>query len=83
MVFTNVYNPRAHIRGMDELRNTVVKMGATIGANCTIICGHSIGRYAFFGAGAVVTRDVSRPRPGGGQSGQTDWLDVRMWRKIG
>ena len=58
MVFTNVYNPRAHIRRMDELRNTVVKKGATLGANCTIICGHSIGRYAFVGAGAVVTRDV-------------------------
>jgi bifunctional N-acetylglucosamine-1-phosphate-uridyltransferase/glucosamine-1-phosphate-acetyltransferase GlmU-like protein len=58
MVFTNVYNPRAHIRRMDELRNTVVKKGAILGANCTIICGHSIGRYAFVGAGAVVTRDV-------------------------
>ncbi len=58
MVFTNVYNPRAHIRRMDELRPTLVKTGASIGANATIVCGHTIGRYAFVGAGAVVTRDV-------------------------
>lgn len=58
MVFTNVYNPRAHIRRMDEIRPTLVKTGASIGANATIICGNTIGRYAFVGAGAVVTRDV-------------------------
>lgn len=58
MVFTNVYNPRAAIPRMDELRHTVVQKGATLGANCTIVCGHSIGRYAFVAAGAVVTRDV-------------------------
>ena len=58
MVFTNVYNPRAHIRRMDELRRTLVKKGVTLGANCTIVCGHTIGRYAFVGAGAVVTKDV-------------------------
>ncbi|BDQ34690.1 Gfo/Idh/MocA family oxidoreductase [Pseudodesulfovibrio portus] len=58
MVFTNVFNPRAHIRRMDEARPTLVKKGATLGANCTIICGNTIGRYAFVGAGAVVTRDV-------------------------
>ena len=58
MVFTNVINPRAHIRRMDELRPTLVKKGATLGANCTIICGHTIGRYAFIGAGAIVTGDV-------------------------
>lgn len=58
MVFTNVINPRAHIRRMDEARPTLVKKGATLGANCTIICGHEIGRYAFIGAGSVVTRDV-------------------------
>lgn len=56
MVFTNVFNPRAHISRMDELRPTVVKRGATIGANATIVCGHTIGAYAFIGAGAVVTR---------------------------
>ncbi len=58
MVFTNVYNPRAHIRRMDELRSTLVRNGATLGANSTIVCGHTIGRYALVGAGAVVVRDV-------------------------
>jgi UDP-2-acetamido-3-amino-2,3-dideoxy-glucuronate N-acetyltransferase len=58
MVFTNVYNPRAEIPKMDEARPTLVKRGATIGANATIVCGHTIGRYAFVGAGAVVTKDV-------------------------
>ncbi|MDD3581755.1 MAG: Gfo/Idh/MocA family oxidoreductase [Desulfobacca sp.] len=58
MVFTNVFNPRANIRRMDEVRPTLVKTGATIGANATIVCGTTIGRYAFVGAGAVVTRDV-------------------------
>ena len=59
MVFTNVYSPRAEIRKMDQVKPTLVKMGATLGANCTIICGLTIGRYAFIGAGAVVTKDVS------------------------
>ena len=58
MVFTNVYNPRAAIRRMDEIRPTLVKTGATIGANATIVCGVTIGRYAFVGAGAVVTEDI-------------------------
>jgi predicted dehydrogenase/acetyltransferase-like isoleucine patch superfamily enzyme len=58
MVFTNVHNPRAHIRRMDELHPTLVKKGATLGANCTVVCGHTIGRYAFLGAGAVITKDV-------------------------
>ena len=58
MVFTNVYNPRAGIRKMDQARPTTVKKGATIGANATIVCGNDIGRYAFIGAGAVVTKDV-------------------------
>lgn len=58
MVFTNVFNPRAAIRRMDELRPTMVKKGATLGANCTIVCGITIGRHAFIGAGAVVLRDV-------------------------
>ena len=57
-VFTNVYNPRAEIQKMDQLRPTLVKKGATIGANATIICGTAIGRYAFIGAGAVVTKSV-------------------------
>ena len=58
IVFTNIYNPRAEISKMDQVRPTLVKKGATLGANSTIICGHSIGRYAFIGAGAVVTKDV-------------------------
>jgi UDP-2-acetamido-3-amino-2,3-dideoxy-glucuronate N-acetyltransferase len=58
MVFTNVYNPRAEIRKMDQVRPTLVKKGATIGANATIICGNTLGSYALIGAGAVVTNDV-------------------------
>jgi UDP-2-acetamido-3-amino-2,3-dideoxy-glucuronate N-acetyltransferase len=58
MVFTNVYNPRSEISKMDEMRQTLVKRGATIGANATIICGITIGNYAFIGAGAVITKDV-------------------------
>lgn len=57
-VFTNVYNPRAHIERKDEFRTTTVKKGATIGANATIVCGITIGSYAFVGAGAVVKNDV-------------------------
>jgi UDP-2-acetamido-3-amino-2,3-dideoxy-glucuronate N-acetyltransferase len=58
MVFTNVYNPRSAITRKDEYRNTLVKQGATLGANCTIVCGVTIGKHAFIGAGAVVNRDV-------------------------
>lgn len=58
MVFTNVHNPRALIERKSEYRNTLVKKGATLGANCTIVCGVTIGEYAFIGAGAVVTKDV-------------------------
>ncbi|MBN1550255.1 Gfo/Idh/MocA family oxidoreductase [bacterium] len=58
MVFTNVFNPRAAIRRMDEIKHTLVKKGATIGANATIICGVTIGQCAFVGAGAVVTKDI-------------------------
>ena len=59
MVFTNVYNPRSAVTRKDEYRDTVVRKGATLGANCTIVCGVTIGEYAFVGAGAVVNRDVS------------------------
>lgn len=59
MVFTNVHNPRSLIERKNEYRNTLVKKGATLGANCTIVCGVAIGAYAFVGAGAVVTRDVA------------------------
>jgi UDP-2-acetamido-3-amino-2,3-dideoxy-glucuronate N-acetyltransferase len=58
MVFTNVINPRSEIPRMHELRPTLVKRGATLGANCTVLCGITIGEYAFLGAGAVVTKDV-------------------------
>ena len=58
MVFTNVINPRSAINRRDQYSKTVVKQGASIGANATIICGHDIGRYAFIGAGAVVTKHV-------------------------
>ena len=57
-VFTNVINPRAFIERKSEYRKTTVKKGASIGANATIVCGHDIGRYAFVGAGAVVTKNV-------------------------
>jgi UDP-2-acetamido-3-amino-2,3-dideoxy-glucuronate N-acetyltransferase len=59
MVFTNVYNPRAELRKMDQLRPTLVKKGSTIGANATIVCGINLGRYSFIGAGAVVTKNVA------------------------
>jgi len=58
MVFTNVINPRSHVPRKNEYRRTLVKKGASIGANATIVCGHTIGRYAFIGAGTVVTKDV-------------------------
>jgi UDP-2-acetamido-3-amino-2,3-dideoxy-glucuronate N-acetyltransferase len=58
MVFTNVYNPRSAVRRKDEYRHTLVKQGATLGANCTIVCGVTVGRHAFVGAGAMVNRDV-------------------------
>jgi len=58
MVFTNIVNPRSEIPRMEEKKNTYVRKGATLGANCTILCGVTIGQYAFIGAGAVVTRDV-------------------------
>lgn len=58
MVFTNVINPRSHINRRNEYQKTLVKRGATLGANCTVVCGTTIGRYAFVAAGAVVTRDV-------------------------
>ncbi|EJO93848.1 acetyltransferase [Ectopseudomonas mendocina DLHK] len=58
MVFTNVYNPRSLIERKTQYRDTLVKQGATLGANCTIVCGVTIGEFAFVGAGAVVNKDV-------------------------
>jgi UDP-2-acetamido-3-amino-2,3-dideoxy-glucuronate N-acetyltransferase len=59
MVFTNVYNPRSAVNRKNEYRETLVKKGATLGANSTIVCGIIIGKYAFIGAGAVINKDVS------------------------
>ncbi|WP_116520451.1 acyltransferase [Achromobacter insuavis] len=58
MVFTNVYNPRAAIERKNEYRDTLIRQGATLGANCTIVCGVTVGRHAFVGAGAVVNKPV-------------------------
>lgn len=58
MVFTNIVNPRSAIIRRDQYVNTIVKKGASIGANATIVCGHDIGKFAFIGAGAVVTKEV-------------------------
>ena len=58
MVFTNVVNPRSHVSRRHEYRGTLVRRGASLGANCTVVCGHTIGCFAFVGAGAVVTKDV-------------------------
>jgi UDP-2-acetamido-3-amino-2,3-dideoxy-glucuronate N-acetyltransferase len=58
MVFTNVHNPRSAVPRKHEYRRTLVRKGATLGANCTVVCGTTIGRHAFVGAGAVVSRDV-------------------------
>jgi len=58
MVFTNVYNPRSLIERKNEYRDTLVKKGATLGANCTIVCGTTVGEYAFVGAGAVINKNV-------------------------
>ena len=58
MVFTNVYNPRSQVSRKDEYRDTLVSKGATMGANCTIVCGNNIGKYAFIGADALINKDV-------------------------
>jgi dTDP-4-amino-4,6-dideoxygalactose transaminase len=75
MVFTNVFNPRSHIKRMDEALPTIVKKGASLGANCTIVCGVTIGKYAFVGAGAVVTKDVpDHALVMGNPARQTGWV---------
>jgi UDP-2-acetamido-3-amino-2,3-dideoxy-glucuronate N-acetyltransferase len=58
MVFTNVMNPRSHVSRKDEYKSTLVRQGASLGANCTVVCGTTVGRYAFVGAGSVVTKDI-------------------------
>ncbi|MEQ8426929.1 MAG: acyltransferase [Gammaproteobacteria bacterium] len=75
MVFTNVFNPRSAVSRKDEYRNTLVKKGATLGANCTVVCGVTIGEYAFVGAGSVVTKDVAAFALVTGVPGkQTGWM---------
>ena len=74
MVFTNVYNPRSAVNRKHDYRSTTVRKGATLGANCTVVCGVTVGEYAFVAAGAVITRDVSL-RTDGGCTGTPDWLD--------
>jgi UDP-2-acetamido-3-amino-2,3-dideoxy-glucuronate N-acetyltransferase len=75
MVFTNVINPRSAINRKSEYASTLVKTGASIGANATIVCGHDIGRFAFIGAGAVVTRDVpDYALVMGNPARQTGWM---------
>lgn len=75
MVFTNIVNPRSAIVRRDQYKQTIVQKGASIGANATIVCGHTIGRYAFVGAGAVVTKDV-KPYAivVGNPARQTGWI---------
>lgn len=75
MVFTNVINPRAFIERKHEYRQTLVRRGASIGANATIVCGHTIGQYALVGAGAVVTHDVpDYALVTGNPARQTGWV---------
>jgi UDP-2-acetamido-3-amino-2,3-dideoxy-glucuronate N-acetyltransferase len=75
VVLTNVINPRSAISRKEEFKTTLIKKGATIGANATIVCGHTIGEYAFIGAGAVVTKDVPAYALIVGNPGrQTGWM---------
>jgi len=77
VVFTNVHNPRAFIERKTEFQNTLIKKGATLGANCTIVCGVTVGSYAFVGAGAVITRDVPDfALMVGVPARQTGWISV-------
>ena len=83
-VFTNVNNPRANVSRKDEFRITPIGRGASIGANATIVCGHSLGKYCFIGAGAVVTKDVPEFRADGGKSGAPrGWWMSRAGERLG
>lgn len=80
-VFTNVINPRSAISRKDQFRETRVECGASIGANATIVCGHTIGRYALIGAGAVVTHDVPPyALVVGNPARQIGWVSERGWQ---
>jgi UDP-2-acetamido-3-amino-2,3-dideoxy-glucuronate N-acetyltransferase len=84
-VFTNVINPRSHVNRKGEFQKTVIRQGATIGANATIICGHEIGKYAFIGAGSVVTHSVPSYKLVYGNpakiKGEVDKDGAITWRK--
>lgn len=80
-VFTNVINPRSFIERKNEYRQSIIKKGATIGANATIICGHNLGRYSFVGAGSVVTKDVPDYALVVRKSSENVILYLRMCRK--
>ena len=83
MVFTNVFNPRSEVVRKDEYRKTLVKQGASIGANATVVCGSTIGEYAFVGAGSVVTRDVpAYALVMGNPARRTAWM-CRCGEKLG
>jgi len=78
MVFTNVINPRSFIERKEEFKKTIIKRGATIGANATIICGNTIGAYAMIGAGSVVTKDIlDYALVVGNPARQTGWVSER------
>ena len=79
-VFTNVINPRSHVSRKSEYRRTLVRRGASIGANATIVCGVTLGEYSFIGAGAVVTQRRARLRPHGRGPGPAGRLDVPVRR---
>jgi UDP-2-acetamido-3-amino-2,3-dideoxy-glucuronate N-acetyltransferase len=81
MVFTNVINPRSGVSRKNEYQKTIVRKGATIGANATIICGNEIGRYAFVGAGAVVTKPVAPYAIAkGNPAKQTGWISEKGYK---
>ena len=82
MVFTNVYNPRSSIERKNEYRDTLVKKGATLGANCTIVCGNKIGAYSFIGAGALINRDIrDYALMVGVPARQIGWMDMSGERR--
>ena len=85
MVFTNVYNPRSAIERKNEYRDTLVKRGASLGANCTIVCGVTIGQFAFVGAGSVVNRDVPAvdSRQPGRRRVSSRGAAARRWKSAG
>jgi UDP-2-acetamido-3-amino-2,3-dideoxy-glucuronate N-acetyltransferase len=83
MVFTNVINPRSHVPRRDEYQRTLVRRGATLGANCTIVCGVTIGEYAFVAAGAVVTKDVAAyALVAGVPARRTGWMSAAGHRLV-